>query len=32
MYTGPFGYNGPAPPILDGTADDPALITTCGHV
>ena len=23
MYTGPFGYVGAAPPILDGTADDP---------
>ena len=23
MYTGPFGYDEAAPPILDGTADDP---------
>ena len=23
MYTGPFGYDGAAPPILNGTADDP---------
>ena len=23
IYTGPFGYVGAAPPILDGTADDP---------